>query len=93
MRLRTSAILAFVCTDGLAQVLQLLLLFMEGALLKFGLEDPSLLSLQVQLLLELTISEGEKKKTFYSSTLYFCSDWSVRMFKRLYIGQRLTSQL
>lgn len=47
-------------TDGLAQVLQLLLLFVEGALLKLGLQDPSLFSLQVQLLLQLTISEIEQ---------------------------------
>lgn len=53
--------MVFVCTDGLAQVLQLLLLLVEGALLKFGLQDLSLFSLQVQLLLQLTISEREQQ--------------------------------
>lgn len=58
----------FVCTDGLAQVFQLLLLLVEGALLEFGLQDPSLLSLQVQLLLKLTISEREQHFSFLPCT-------------------------
>lgn len=50
-------------TDGPSQPLQLLLLLMEGALLHFCLQNLLLLHLQLTLLLQLPIPEGETLPT------------------------------